>query len=77
MKRQYSLGLALGFSCSAYVEGEEGLFSEKGLKPSVRYHSGRARILRLCQELTLTNLIGQLLKPLGFLQAFLTIVNNY
>ncbi|PHT97076.1 hypothetical protein BC332_33997 [Capsicum chinense] len=32
------------------VEGEEGLLPE-GPEPSVRYHSGRARILTLCQDL--------------------------
>ncbi|KAI9154277.1 hypothetical protein LWI28_023712 [Acer negundo] len=32
------------------VEGEEGLFPE-GPEPSVRYHSGRVRILTLCQDL--------------------------
>ncbi|KAK3182932.1 hypothetical protein Dsin_030218 [Dipteronia sinensis] len=32
------------------VEGEEGLLPG-GPEPSVRYHSGRARILTLCQDL--------------------------
>ncbi|KAK7348451.1 hypothetical protein VNO80_23009 [Phaseolus coccineus] len=32
------------------VEGKEGLLLE-GPEPSVRYHSGRARILTLCQDL--------------------------
>ncbi|PHT40428.1 hypothetical protein CQW23_19282 [Capsicum baccatum] len=32
------------------VEGEEGLLPA-GPEPSVRYHSGRARILTLCQDL--------------------------
>ncbi|PPR81947.1 hypothetical protein GOBAR_AA38767 [Gossypium barbadense] len=33
------------------VKGKEGLFLG-GLEPSVRYHSGRARILTLCQDLS-------------------------
>src|SRR6185312_13878097 len=48
MKLYCSLGLALGLSCAAYVEGEEGPLPG-GPEPSVRYHSGRARILTLCQ----------------------------
>ncbi|KAK4343874.1 hypothetical protein RND71_036968 [Anisodus tanguticus] len=32
------------------MEGEEGLLPG-GPEPSVRYHSGRARILTLCQDL--------------------------
>ncbi|KAG5590725.1 hypothetical protein H5410_041239, partial [Solanum commersonii] len=32
------------------VEGEKGLLS-RGPEPLVRYHSGRARILNLCQDL--------------------------
>ncbi|KAD5318097.1 hypothetical protein E3N88_18043 [Mikania micrantha] len=32
------------------VEGEEGLLPG-GSEPSVRYHSGRARILTLCQDI--------------------------
>ena len=32
------------------MEGEEGLLPG-GSEPSVRYHSGRARILTLCQDL--------------------------
>ncbi|MBA0571615.1 hypothetical protein Golob_001998, partial [Gossypium lobatum] len=33
------------------VEGEEGLLPGRGGELSVRYHSGRARILTLCQDL--------------------------
>ncbi|GKB57035.1 hypothetical protein Tco_0913221 [Tanacetum coccineum] len=36
---------------SLLVEGEEGLLPEGGgSEPSVRYHSGRAKILTLCQD---------------------------
>ena len=49
MKLHCSLGLALGLSCVVYVEGEEGPLLRG---PShQRYHSGRARILTLCQDL--------------------------
>uniref|UniRef100_M1AZY1 Imp biosynthesis protein n=1 Tax=Solanum tuberosum TaxID=4113 RepID=M1AZY1_SOLTU len=50
MKLHCSLGLALGLSCAAYVEGREGLLP-RGPEPSVRYHSERARILTFFQDL--------------------------
>src|SRR3954468_22271002 len=49
MKLHCSLGLVLRYSCAASVEGKEGPLPG-GLEPSVRYHSGRARILTLCQS---------------------------
>ncbi len=40
----------MGSSCATKVEGEEGPLLG-GLEPSVKYHSIRARILTLCQDL--------------------------
>ncbi|KAI9107306.1 hypothetical protein K1719_021694 [Acacia pycnantha] len=48
MKLHCSLGLALGLSRGL---GGGGRRPPSGPEPSVRYHSGRARILTLCQDL--------------------------